>query len=484
VPKLTIRNGDTLYREIELDDRELRFGRGEQNDVVLTDATKSVSRRHADLRRENDAYVLFDANSQNGIWAGGRRQQRIVLEPGVPVTVGVYTFQLSDSSAADAAGPPTALANTSETFAGTGVRRSVPAPLPPPSGPLPGRAPGRRISKAMLFAACAVLLLVIMMVSRFMVRPGKPSENPGPPPIIESNTPAPPQPEEIARDQHVASARDALARGDYDSALEEIDTALSAVPDDRESLELKTTIVEAKKAADTAAASVAPGSGAVSGAPPVTGSQAGTTAAVPTAGQGGQRGRGTPPGPAPPAPRAAIPCGPSETPSDCNVRELRLVGRYTVAKSALDAGAFQTAFTQLSEIARDEPAFRKSDIDILLDRARAGLKGMVQQDITAAGAVEAGNDLEAARTLYERAAQIAALVDSTLAADAETHVKRLGARMKEIGSADFTRARQYDAVGRVRDAEPLYDRASRYLPDEDPNKKTAKDRLDALRGRQ
>jgi hypothetical protein len=270
--------------------------------------------------------------------------------------------------------------------------------------------------------------------------------------------------------------------------LEEIDLALIAVPDDQESVELKTKIVEAKKIADAAAAGVTPGGGPAAGGQSATGSQAqaGTTGGGPTAGQGSSRGRGglVADKPVPPPPRPGIPCGPSETPSDCNVRELRLVGRYTVAKTALDAGAFQTAFTQLSEIARDEPAFRKSDVDILLDRARAGLKGMVQQDITAAGTVEAGNDLEAARTLYERAAQTAALVDSTLAADAETHVKRLRARMKEIGTADFAKAKQLDALLKVREAYPLYDRAFRYLPDDDPNKKTAKDRLDALRGQQ
>jgi hypothetical protein len=55
--------------------------------------------------------------------------------------------------------------------------------------------------------------------------------------------------------------------------------------------------------------------------------------------------------------------------------------------------------------------------------------------------------------------------------------------MRTEGADAYTRARQADAVGRTADAIPLYDRAARYLPDEDPNKKIARDRLEVLRAK-
>ena len=62
-------------------DRDLRVGRGEQNDVVLPDSDKAVSRFHAELRYENGVYILVDANSPNGIWVNGLREAEIAKAP-------------------------------------------------------------------------------------------------------------------------------------------------------------------------------------------------------------------------------------------------------------------------------------------------------------------------------------------------------------------------------------------------------------------
>jgi hypothetical protein len=53
--------------------------------------------------------------------------------------------------------------------------------------------------------------------------------------------------------------------------------------------------------------------------------------------------------------------------------------------------------------------------------------------------------------------------------------------MKAEGTDAFTRAKQYDAAGRNPEAIALYERACRYLPDDDPIKKAATGRLDSLR---
>jgi tetratricopeptide (TPR) repeat protein len=67
--------------------------------------------------------------------------------------------------------------------------------------------------------------------------------------------------------------------------------------------------------------------------------------------------------------------------------------------------------------------------------------------------------------------------------EATQSIARVRARAKREGDAAFSRARQYDASGRRDDAIKAYEQALKLLPDQDSNAKTAKDRLDALRGR-
>ena len=57
----------------------------------------------------------------------------------------------------------------------------------------------------------------------------------------------------------------------------------------------------------------------------------------------------------------------------------------------------------------------------------------------------------------------------------------VGAPNLAEGNDAFTRGRQYDALDRIEQAISSYERAVRYLPDDDPNKQVAKTRLDALR---
>ncbi len=96
MPSLRIHRGDQVYGEVELTDRDVRIGRGDQNDVKLEDATKAVSRFHAELRAQDGKYHLVDQNSQNGLWSAGRQHAKITLEPNQPVTLGPYTLTLID----------------------------------------------------------------------------------------------------------------------------------------------------------------------------------------------------------------------------------------------------------------------------------------------------------------------------------------------------------------------------------------------------
>ncbi len=82
--KLIIFRGSTRDREIEIGERTVRIGRGDQNDIVLHRPGQVLSRFHAELRAEQGGYVIVDLNSQNG-GVAGRRVPQATLEPGVPV---------------------------------------------------------------------------------------------------------------------------------------------------------------------------------------------------------------------------------------------------------------------------------------------------------------------------------------------------------------------------------------------------------------
>lgn len=94
MPKLLIYHNDVLDSEIELGAENLRLGRGADNDVVLADPTKTLSRRHAQLVVERGTYTLVDQNSQNGIWAAGVRVPSAPLKSGAPIVMGAYKLLL------------------------------------------------------------------------------------------------------------------------------------------------------------------------------------------------------------------------------------------------------------------------------------------------------------------------------------------------------------------------------------------------------
>jgi tetratricopeptide (TPR) repeat protein len=97
----------------------------------------------------------------------------------------------------------------------------------------------------------------------------------------------------------------------------------------------------------------------------------------------------------------------------------------------------------------------------------------------AAEKLEAAGELADALKQFERARQL----DASKANAAERAIARVRERMTREGTAALRTARQYDALGRDDDAMTWYERAVKLLPDEDPNKKIAKERLEALRAR-
>ena len=69
--------------------------------------------------------------------------------------------------------------------------------------------------------------------------------------------------------------------------------------------------------------------------------------------------------------------------------------------------------------------------------------------------------------------QIQALGDS---------IRRARARMKADADDAYQRARQRDQAGRPAEAIVLYEQALRFWPPDEPNRRTTRERLEALRG--
>lgn len=71
------------------------IGRANDCDLPLTDLT--VSRYHAELRRDGDEWLLVDIGSTNGTRANGWRVgPGFTVRPGDCVTFGAVTFRLAD----------------------------------------------------------------------------------------------------------------------------------------------------------------------------------------------------------------------------------------------------------------------------------------------------------------------------------------------------------------------------------------------------
>ncbi len=75
----------------------ITFGRGNENDIVLT--TPLASRVHAELRREAGGYVVCDRDSTNGTWVNGDSVTVRRLQPGDQIMIGdeIFRFEMPDN---------------------------------------------------------------------------------------------------------------------------------------------------------------------------------------------------------------------------------------------------------------------------------------------------------------------------------------------------------------------------------------------------
>jgi predicted component of type VI protein secretion system len=120
-------------RVLELDRDVIRFGRLPDNEVSFDPhADLDASGRHAELRRENGAWVLVDVGSRNGTLVGGKRITRHELRSGEEIEFGLggprVRVEIVGAAAPSIGGSRPGVA----TAAATPIA-PMPSPTPPPS---------------------------------------------------------------------------------------------------------------------------------------------------------------------------------------------------------------------------------------------------------------------------------------------------------------------------------------------------------------
>ncbi len=137
--RLILRRADGQLKEYGLDKDEITIGRLASNDVALPD-DRSVSRRHAVIRRSNVGYVIEDQQSNNGTYVDGEKiLYPFVLHNGQSIKIGaneltftVISAQIKAASQPEQAMPPAAAPSP-------GIQPGSMAAPRQPSGQIPSR---------------------------------------------------------------------------------------------------------------------------------------------------------------------------------------------------------------------------------------------------------------------------------------------------------------------------------------------------------
>jgi len=169
VARLRIVNGDGTEQVVDLTGTRLQVGRGRDNNIVLPDPQKGVSRVHAELRYENGHYVVVDLQSQNGTWINGRRVERAELPYGAELSIGAYRLTLlRDRPAAVRVAPSAPAADPLDDIRPT---ERYDGPI---VAPVKTEAPG---SSRGLVAGALALALVIAVAAVVWVWSGAPPDD-------------------------------------------------------------------------------------------------------------------------------------------------------------------------------------------------------------------------------------------------------------------------------------------------------------------
>ena len=138
-------------------------------------------------------------------------------------------------------------------------------------------------------------------------------------------------------------------------------------------------------------------------------------------------------------------------------------------------GDYLTAIAGFESILKLDPNYPNAAN--LLGVARGGAKNASQLAVDSGNKAEMSGDYAGAKKQYERALQL-----DTQSTAASAAMRRLEARMQSEGEDTFKAARQYDALGRTKDAIAKYEKALQLLPANHESAKIARERLAVLKG--
>ncbi|HLM63528.1 MAG TPA: FHA domain-containing protein [Acidimicrobiales bacterium] len=85
---LVVKRGPNIGSRFALDADVVAAGRHPKSDIFLDDIT--VSRRHAEIVREADGYVVRDAGSLNGTYLNRERVESATLKDGDELQIGTF----------------------------------------------------------------------------------------------------------------------------------------------------------------------------------------------------------------------------------------------------------------------------------------------------------------------------------------------------------------------------------------------------------
>ena len=380
MPKLVIFRGDAVESEIRLAGDTVRIGRHNRNDVVLDDGLNGVSRFHAEIRPEGNAYSVIDLNSRNGVWISGRRiKERATLSLGVPVTIGAFELALEDDVSTTDYRQPAVSQPTVVGTSGSGstIRKSPSSG----SGTGPKMAASPRAAarnRVLLWSAAAAALLIVCVITYAVFRYSTSS------PIetvavtttttIPEETPPPPpaeSPEEAAtklNEQDLSEARALIAAGQQAAALRDhLQPLLERDPDNVEARELKRQIEQVLAAASKRPSPATPA--------------------------------------APPEPEiVGVTRRPNEPYADYQARARRLQATVVDGKNSLDKQEYAAAVANFRAVDREQPRYQ--GVDALLADALGRQQKALEDAISSGQQNEQASKWKAARQWYERALDI------------------------------------------------------------------------------
>ena len=476
VAKLLIFRGDVLHDERELTGHTLRIGRAPQNDVVLEDPGKGVSRNHAEIRREGGRYVLVDRESQNGIWVAGERVASVALGPDVTAALGPFRICvkeeiLSPSEAetvADVRLPSAPL--ELDAIAPPPVKETVPPtvkerPSPPQQrGPTP--QPRTNTTLLILSAAAAIAIAVVAFAAYKILAPASP-------PVW-----------------NVVAARDLVNQGRCAEAMEtQITPALNADPNNQEALALRDTCVSPPSTTPPTTSAVPAGpttddtlneaetlvaaKECAKALDVINGVLAADAANVRANDLAAKAKACLTPAPAPPVtgekPVVAIPPSeggldliPKEPDKAYKARIAAMRTKYDEVIALLENNRYQQALTLIDDIATQVPV-GYLDLAKRREEARAGIRAEGRKLFEAGQAADKRDDFEAAENSYRRAVAL----DPALQGQVVAATKSMTERKTALGQKVCKEGRVQHTFGNNAEAIRLLQEAVRLLPQSD-----------------